>query len=85
MTMVSVGVDGLGEADGPPDGPPDGLVDGVGDGLLDGAGVSSGGPASIDGAAVGGVVGTWPSPPDGEHAAVTRTRLASASVERTDR
>jgi hypothetical protein len=78
--MVSVGVDGLGEVDGPPEG----FVDGVGDGLLDGAGVSSGGPASIDGAAVGGVLGTCPSPPDGEHAAVTRTRLASASVERMD-
>ena len=83
--MVSVGVDGLGAVDGPPDGLPDGLPDGVGDGLADGAGVSSGGPASIDGAAVGGVLGTWPSPPDGVHAAVTMTRLARASVARTGR
>jgi hypothetical protein len=74
MTMVSTGVDALGD----PAGPDDGLADPVGDGLSDGAGVTSGGPASTDGAAVGGTVGTAPRLPDVEHAAATMTMLDNA-------
>jgi hypothetical protein len=85
MTMVSTRVDGLGDSDAPDDGLVDGPVDGVGDGLIDGAGVSSGGPESIDGAGVGGMVGTVPRLPDVEHAALASTRPTKARTGRTDR
>jgi len=83
--MVSTGVDGLGEADGWPEGLVDGSADPVGDGLTEGAGVSSGGPESIDGAGVGGVVGTCPRLPDAEHAAVARSSVARARAGMSDR
>jgi len=60
------------------EGPVDGSPESVGDGVADGAAVSSGGPASIDGDDVGGVVGTWPRPPDDEHAAVARITVTRA-------
>jgi len=85
MTIVSTGVDGLGEPEAPEDGLVDGPADGVGDGLVDGAGVSSGGPESIDGAGVGGMVGTAPRLPDVEHAALVSTRPMRARTGRTDR
>jgi hypothetical protein len=85
MTMVSTRVDGLGEPDALDDGLADGPADAVGDGLIDGAGVSSGGPESIDGAAVGGTVGTVPRLPDVEHAALASTRPTKARTGRTDR
>jgi hypothetical protein len=77
MTIVSTGADGeaLGDADGP-DGEADGEPDGDGD--ADGAGVSSDGPGSMDGASVGGTVGTWPRLPDGEQAAPARSSAARA-------
>jgi hypothetical protein len=56
----------------------------VGDGLTEGAGVSSGGPESIDGADVGGVVGTCPRLPDAEHAAFARSSVAKARVGMID-
>ena len=79
MTIVSTGTDGeaLGGADGL-DGAADGEPDGDGD--ADGAGVSSDGPGSIDGASVGGTVGTWPRLPEGEQAAVARSRAHSANA-----
>jgi hypothetical protein len=83
--MVSSRVDGLGDSDAPDDGLVDGPTDAVGDGLIDGTGVSSGGPESIDGAGVGGVVGTAPRPPDVEHAALKRRRPVKARIGRTDR
>jgi hypothetical protein len=75
MTIVSTGTDGGGEELGGADGP-DGEADGEpeGDGDADGAGVSSDGPGSIDGASVGGTVGTWPRLPEFEHAAVAIRR-----------
>jgi hypothetical protein len=82
MTMVSPGTDGDGDAFDGLDGPVDGSVDGEGE--VDGAGVSSGGPGSMDGAVVGGTVGTWPRPPDGVQAAAT-SRAASASAGRMER
>jgi hypothetical protein len=57
-------VDGLGELEGDPDGGVDGIPDPLGDGPAEGAGVSSGGPPSIDGAALGGADGTWPRVPE---------------------
>jgi hypothetical protein len=79
MTMVSTGVDGLCDPAGPVDDP----ADPVGDGLTDGAGVTSGGPASTDGAAVGGTVGTAPRLPELAHAALATTMLDNAR-ERID-
>jgi len=76
--MVSAVVDGegspLGGVDGDEDADPEGDADG--DGGIDG--VSSDGPGSTDGAVVGGMVGTGPSPPDDVHAATMRRRPASA-------
>jgi hypothetical protein len=79
MTIVSTGTAGGGEALGGADGP-DGEADGEpdGDGNADGAGVSSDGPGSIDGASVGGTVGTWPRLPEFEHAALAMRRPAKA-------
>ena len=83
MTIVSTGTDGdgvpLGGVDGP-DGDADGEPDGDGDAV--GAGVSSDGPGSMDGASVGGTVGTWPRLPDGEQAAVARSSAHNASAGR---
>jgi hypothetical protein len=84
MTMVSTGVDGLGEPAGLDDGLVDGPADAVGDGLEDGAGVSSGGPGSMEGATVGGIVGTAPRLPEVEQAALATTRPDSAKT-RIDR
>jgi hypothetical protein len=85
MTIVSTGVLGLGAPEGPTDGLVDGPADPVGEGPIDGAGVSSGGPESIDGAGDGGVVGTAPRLPEVEHAAVATTRHDNARIERMDR
>jgi hypothetical protein len=79
MTIVSTGTDGDGEELGDADGTPDG------EGELDGAGVSSGGPESTDGAVVGGIVGTWPSPPDDVHAAVATSKPDSTRAGSRDR
>ena len=57
-----------------PDGEPEG------DGGIDG--VASDGPGSIDGAAVGGTLGTWPSPPDDVQAAEAMRRPASAGMRK---
>ena len=85
MTMVSTGFDGLGEPAGAgDDGLADGAADPVGDGFTDGAGVSSGGPGSIDGAAVGGTVGTAPRLPDVEQAALAMMMLDNARIRRMD-
>jgi len=74
--IVSDVLDGLGVEDGEPEGP----LEPVGDGLTEGAGVSSGGPASMEGAAVGGVEGTWPRPPE-----VAQPIVASATTAATTR
>ena len=83
MTIFSIGTDGdgdpLGDAGGPLEGCPDG------DGEVEGAGVASGGPASIDGAVVGGTLGTCPRLPDDVHAAVATSRPASARAGARDR
>ena len=82
--MVSTGVAGEGDPLGGVDGGVDagfkGEADGgpVGDGGIDG--VASDGPGSIDGAAVGGTLGTWPSPPDDVQAAATMRRPARAGM-----
>jgi hypothetical protein len=70
----------LGAADGAADGEPDGDADGEPDGGA--AGVTSGGPRSTDGAAVGGTLGTWPSPPDVAHAEATMRTLMRVSATR---
>src|SRR5262245_45950368 len=84
--MVSTVVDGLGDPDGEPDGPVEAPPEPVGNGLPDGAGVSSGGPPSTDGAAVGGVEGTCPRPPGVAQPVVaripTRARIESDSRDR---
>lgn len=85
MTIVSTGFVGLGAPEGPTDGLVDGPADPVGEGLIDGAGVSSGGPESIDGTADGGAVGTAPRLPEVEHAVVATTRHVNARIGRMDR
>jgi len=84
--IVSTGVDGdgapLGDAEGGVEGEADGdpVGDVDGDGGIDG--VSSDGPGWMDGAVVGGTVGTWPSPPELVQAAETMSRPASAGTRR---
>jgi hypothetical protein len=85
MTIVSTGVDGLGDPAGPDEGLVDGPADAVGDGVVDGAAVSSGGPGSIDGGDVGGIVATAPRPPDVAHAALATMTPDNARIWRTDR
>jgi hypothetical protein len=83
MTIVSTEPDGLAEPEGVPDGPVDGPLEPVGEGEADGAGVWSGGPESMEGAVVGGVVGTWPRPPELAQPAVASTATTRRDV--TDR
>lgn len=84
--MVSAGVDGdaegspLAGVDGDDEGDPDGDADG--EGGIDG--VSSDGPGSIDGAVVGGTVGTGPRPPEVVQAAM-RTRSPARAGMRARR
>ena len=81
--MVSTGTDGDGDPLGDPAGALDGWPDGDGD--VEGAGVASGGPGSIDGANVGGTLGTCPRLPDDVHAAVATSRPDSAMAGTSDR
>jgi hypothetical protein len=72
----------FGEADGDVDGDADPEPDGDADGDGGIEGVSSDGPGWIDGAVVGGTVGTWPRPPEVVHAAETMRRPASAGTRK---
>ena len=81
--MVSTGTDGDADPLGDPAGALDGWPDGDGD--VEEAGVASGGPASIDGAVVGGTLGTCPRLPDDVHAAVATSRPDNARAGTSDR
>src|SRR6185503_9741080 len=71
--------------------PPDGLAlaDGVGPaddaGVADGPAVTSGLPCSTDGAGVGALDGTPPSPPLGEQAATVPTRARNTRMAKDRR